>query len=103
VNGPNTFRVLAHLDQLTPTNVGLLDARDHFNRFSMHVGSDCQGIGRGHHSPQAAAKAAPAKKSTSAAAKRTTPPCLGGDLQPRLGQGGLRTERGELFILGYRI
>ncbi|WP_343243200.1 DEAD/DEAH box helicase family protein [Streptomyces sp. SID12501] len=35
-----TFRVLAHLDRLIPTNVGLLDARDHFNRFSMHVGSD---------------------------------------------------------------
>lgn len=40
VNGPNTFRVLAHLDRLIPTNVGLLDSRDHFNRFSMHVGSD---------------------------------------------------------------
>lgn len=40
VNGPITFRVLAHLDRLVPTNVGLLDARDHFNRFSMYVGSD---------------------------------------------------------------
>ncbi|MFI7283438.1 DEAD/DEAH box helicase [Micromonospora chersina] len=40
VKGPVTFRVLAHLDRLIPTNVGLLDARDHFNRFSMHVGSD---------------------------------------------------------------
>jgi hypothetical protein len=40
VAGPNTFRVLAHLDRLIPTNIGLLDARDHFNRFSMYVGSD---------------------------------------------------------------
>ncbi|WP_205775944.1 DEAD/DEAH box helicase [Micromonospora tulbaghiae] len=40
IKGPTTFRVLAHLDRLIPTNVGLLDARDHFNRFSMHVGSD---------------------------------------------------------------
>ncbi|MFI7219972.1 DEAD/DEAH box helicase [Micromonospora maritima] len=40
IKGPLTFRVLAHLDRLIPTNVGLLDARDHFNRFSMHVGSD---------------------------------------------------------------
>lgn len=40
VNGPKTFRVLAYLDRLIPTNVGLLDVRDHFNRFSMHVGSD---------------------------------------------------------------
>ena len=38
--GPNIFRVLAHLGRLIPTNVGLLDTRDHFNRFSMHVGSD---------------------------------------------------------------
>jgi superfamily II DNA or RNA helicase len=40
IAGPQTFRVLAYLDRLIPTNVGLLDARDHFNRFSMHVGSD---------------------------------------------------------------
>jgi len=40
IRGPGTFRVLARLDRLIPTNVGLLDARDHFNRFSMHVGSD---------------------------------------------------------------
>lgn len=40
INGPLTFRVLARLDRLVPTNVGLLDARDHFKRFSMHVGSD---------------------------------------------------------------
>jgi superfamily II DNA or RNA helicase len=40
VRGLTAFRVLARLDRLVPTNVGLLDARDHFNRFSMHVGSD---------------------------------------------------------------
>ena len=40
VRGLTTFRVLARVDRLIPTNVGLLDARDHFNRFSMHVGSD---------------------------------------------------------------
>ena len=40
VRGLPAFRVLARLDRLVPTNVGLLDARDHFNRFSMHVGSD---------------------------------------------------------------
>lgn len=40
IKGLPTFRVLAGLDRLVPTNVGLLDARDHFNRFSMHVGSD---------------------------------------------------------------
>lgn len=40
VRGLTAFRVLAHVDRLVPTNVGLLDARDHFNRFSMHVGSD---------------------------------------------------------------
>lgn len=40
VTGPKTFRVLAHVDRLIPTNIGLLDARDHFNRFSMYVGSD---------------------------------------------------------------
>jgi superfamily II DNA or RNA helicase len=40
VKGLIAFRVLARLDRLVPTNVGLLDARDHFNRFSMHVGSD---------------------------------------------------------------
>lgn len=40
IKGSVAFRVLAHLDRLIPTNIGLLDARDHFNRFSMHVGSD---------------------------------------------------------------
>ncbi|MEU6381496.1 DEAD/DEAH box helicase family protein [Streptomyces sp. NPDC046909] len=40
VAGMPTFRVLGHMERLIPTNVGLLDSRDHFNRFSMHVGSD---------------------------------------------------------------
>jgi hypothetical protein len=40
INGPTTFRVLGRLDRLVPTNVGLLDVRDHFRRFTMHVGSD---------------------------------------------------------------
>ncbi|PGH49708.1 DEAD/DEAH box helicase [Streptomyces sp. Ru87] len=40
VTGMPTFRVLGHMERLIPTNVGLLDSRDHFNRFSMHVGSD---------------------------------------------------------------
>ncbi|WP_198320528.1 DEAD/DEAH box helicase [Actinosynnema pretiosum] len=40
VKGIDTFRVLAHFTRLIPTNVGLLDVRDHFRRFSMHVGSD---------------------------------------------------------------
>lgn len=40
IRGSITFRVLANLDRLIPTNIGLLDVRDHFNRFSMHVGSD---------------------------------------------------------------
>ncbi|MFI1518603.1 DEAD/DEAH box helicase [Kitasatospora cineracea] len=40
VRGLATFRVLARIDRLVPTNIGLLDVRDHFKRFSMHVGSD---------------------------------------------------------------
>ncbi|MFE0116783.1 DEAD/DEAH box helicase [[Kitasatospora] papulosa] len=40
INGKHTFRVLARLDRLVPTNVGLKDARDYFTRFSLHVGSD---------------------------------------------------------------
>ncbi|MFC3898481.1 hypothetical protein ACFOWZ_44035 [Lentzea rhizosphaerae] len=40
INGPTVFRVLADLDRLIPTNIGLLDARDHFNRYTMYVGSD---------------------------------------------------------------
>ncbi|AXX31743.1 DEAD/DEAH box helicase family protein [Actinosynnema pretiosum subsp. pretiosum] len=40
VKGIDTFRVLAHFTRLIPTNVGMLDVRSHFRRFSMHVGSD---------------------------------------------------------------
>ena len=40
VDGVRTFRVLARLERLVPTNVGLLDSRDHFHRFTMLVGSD---------------------------------------------------------------
>jgi hypothetical protein len=32
--------VMADVKRLVPTTVGVLDARDHFRRFSMHVGSD---------------------------------------------------------------
>ncbi|MFI5799760.1 DEAD/DEAH box helicase [Streptomyces sp. NPDC051677] len=46
INGARPYQVLAHLDRLIPTNVGLKDARDHFTRFSMHAGSDVsQGFG----------------------------------------------------------
>lgn len=40
IAGVTTFRVFFDVARLTPTNVGLLDVRDHFNRYSMHVGSD---------------------------------------------------------------
>lgn len=40
VDGMRTFRVLSGLDRVVPTNIGLLDARDHFHRFTMLVGSD---------------------------------------------------------------
>ncbi|WP_280892539.1 DEAD/DEAH box helicase family protein [Streptomyces sp. LBL] len=46
INGARPYQVLAGLDRLIPTNVGLRDARDHFTRFSMHAGSDVsQGFG----------------------------------------------------------
>jgi superfamily II DNA or RNA helicase len=49
INGARTYRVLARVDRLIPTNVGLKDARDHFTRFSMHVGSDVsQGFDTSH-------------------------------------------------------
>ena len=38
--GSTVYRVMADIDRLVPTNVGVLDARDQFRRFSMHVGSD---------------------------------------------------------------
>jgi superfamily II DNA or RNA helicase len=40
IRGQDTYRVLGKVDRLTPTNIGLQDLRDHFTRFSMHVGSD---------------------------------------------------------------
>ncbi len=38
--GSSVYRVMSDIDRLVPTNVGVLDAHDHFRRFSMHVGSD---------------------------------------------------------------
>lgn len=38
--GSTVYRVMADIDRLMPTNVGVLDAHDQFRRFSMHVGSD---------------------------------------------------------------
>lgn len=38
--GAQVYRVMADVDRLVPTNVGVLDARDQFRRFSMHVGLD---------------------------------------------------------------
>lgn len=40
IKGLDTFRVFAGLDRVVATNIGLLDSRDHFNRFSLLVGSD---------------------------------------------------------------
>ncbi|WP_245173443.1 DEAD/DEAH box helicase [Streptomyces aureus] len=40
INGPRPYRVLAQVDRLIPTNVGLKDSHNHFTRFSLHVGSD---------------------------------------------------------------
>ena len=38
--GSTVYRVMADIERLIPTNVGVVDAHDHFRRFSMHVGSD---------------------------------------------------------------
>ena len=38
--GSTVYRVMADIERLIPTNVGVLDAHDRFRRFSMHVGSD---------------------------------------------------------------
>ncbi|MFE4500170.1 DEAD/DEAH box helicase [Rhodococcus sp. NPDC056743] len=38
--GSTVYRVMADIERLVPTNVGVIDARDQFRRFSMHVGSD---------------------------------------------------------------
>jgi superfamily II DNA or RNA helicase len=40
VKGIDTFRVFAGLERVVATNIGLLDSHDHFNRFSLLVGSD---------------------------------------------------------------
>lgn len=40
ITGENVYRVMANLKRLVPTNVGLLDTRNHSRRFSMHVGAD---------------------------------------------------------------
>ncbi|MEU3511310.1 DEAD/DEAH box helicase family protein [Streptomyces longwoodensis] len=40
IKGLDTFRVFAGLERVVATNIGLLDSRDHFNRFSLLVGSD---------------------------------------------------------------
>lgn len=39
-NGTQVYRVMGDVQRLVPTNVGVLDARSQFRRFSMHVGSD---------------------------------------------------------------
>ena len=39
-NGSQVYRVMGDVQRLVPTNVGVLDARSQFRRFSMHVGSD---------------------------------------------------------------
>ena len=38
--GSTIYRVMGDIQRLTPTNVGVLDIRSQFRRFSMHVGSD---------------------------------------------------------------
>ncbi|KRF04696.1 hypothetical protein ASH00_13900 [Arthrobacter sp. Soil782] len=38
--GSTVYRVMADIERLVPTNVGVIDAHDQFRRFSMHVGSD---------------------------------------------------------------
>jgi superfamily II DNA or RNA helicase len=38
--GSTVYRVMADIDRLIPSTVGVLDAHDQFRRFSMHVGAD---------------------------------------------------------------
>jgi superfamily II DNA or RNA helicase len=38
--GSTVYRVMADIERLIPTNVGVLDAHDRFRRFSLHAGSD---------------------------------------------------------------
>jgi hypothetical protein len=40
ITGENVYRVMGDIARLVPTNVGLLDVRSRFRRFSMHVGAD---------------------------------------------------------------
>ena len=40
INGEAVYRVMARVDRLVPTNVGVLDVRNRSRRFSMHVGAD---------------------------------------------------------------
>jgi superfamily II DNA or RNA helicase len=40
IRGEAAYRVMAHVDRLVPTNVGVLDVRSRSRRFSMHVGAD---------------------------------------------------------------
>jgi superfamily II DNA or RNA helicase len=40
IQGEAVYRVMAHVNRLVPTNVGLIDVRSRARRFSMHVGAD---------------------------------------------------------------
>lgn len=40
VKGEDVYRVMANVERLVPTNVGVLDVRDRSRRFSLHVGAD---------------------------------------------------------------
>ena len=40
VQGESVYRLMARVNRLVPTNVGLLDVRNRSRRFSMHVGAD---------------------------------------------------------------
>lgn len=40
LNGENVYRIMAQVDRLVPTNMGVLDYRNRSRRFSMHVGAD---------------------------------------------------------------
>lgn len=40
ISGETVYRVMAQVNRLVPTNVGVLDVRNRARRFSMHVGAD---------------------------------------------------------------
>lgn len=40
IKGEVVYRVMAHVNRLVPTNVGLIDVRSRARRFSLHVGAD---------------------------------------------------------------